>query len=90
MKSRSNHKKATIGYIIGFVISLALFKLDVLGMLPALFMVLSFFMTLIHGWLYLSGQGEKGDIYDAVLDANRTKSKALVSGMDMKDESKSS
>lgn len=86
MNTKRNSKKIAIGSTAGFVISLALFKLDFLGMLPALLMVLSFFMTLIHGSLYLSSNNDKGDIFDVVLEANRDKAKALVSGMNIKDK----
>jgi len=86
MKSKRISKKIAIGSTAIFVISLAIFKLDFLGMLPALAMVLSFFMALIHGWLYLSGNNDKGDIFDVVHEANRTKSKSLVSGMNIKDK----
>ncbi|MGR5062532.1 hypothetical protein [Photobacterium sp. DNB22_13_2] len=79
MKSSRNKKIAIISALF-FLIGLATFNVSGLGIVPIFIIVISFFTSLIHGWLYLSGQKDV-DVFTAYQDGTKTKAKALHSGL---------
>ncbi|AJR09245.1 hypothetical protein C9J03_11235 [Photobacterium gaetbulicola] len=78
MKTEKNKTIAIVSAII-FFIGLATFNISGLGIVPVFIVVISFFTSLIHGWLYLSGHKET-DVFTAYQDGAKTKAKALHSG----------
>ncbi|MCQ1060076.1 hypothetical protein LRP52_34275 [Photobacterium sp. ZSDE20] len=83
MKASSRNKSIAIISGQFFLIGLAAFQIDALGILPIFIIVISFFTSLIHGWLYLSGY--KGtDAFSVYQDGAKTKATALYSGFKRK------
>ena len=83
MKASSQNKSIAIISGLFFLIGLVIFQIDMLGILPIFIIVISFFSSLIHGWLYLSGYNST-DVFSAYQDGAKIKATALYSGFKRK------
>lgn len=83
MKASSRNKSIVIISGLFFLIGLVIFQIDMLGILPIFIIVISFFTSLIHGWLYFS-EYNSTDVFSAYQDGAKTKATALYSGFKRK------
>ncbi|WP_375749648.1 hypothetical protein [Vibrio sp. HN007] len=76
-------RSKTIAIISGLFLLAGLYSLNIesFGLAPLLVVVISFFMLIIHGYLYLSGRN-KEDAFDVYQDSAKTKANALLKGLD--------
>ncbi|MGR2870815.1 hypothetical protein [Vibrio vulnificus] len=85
MKSSSRSKKIAIASSFFFVLGLISLNFEGLGLLPIFIVVVSFFMTVVHGVLHFSGR-KNGDVFETYQEAAKTKASALEVGLNSKVE----
>lgn len=80
MAASSRSKSIAAVSALVFIVGLATFHIDALGLLPIFVIIVSFLMLVVHGVLHLSGH-EQGDVFSAYQHSTKAMAGALHLGM---------
>ncbi|MGF1725395.1 hypothetical protein [Photobacterium nomapromontoriensis] len=83
MNTSSRSKSIALISGLVFIAGLGAFYMNAFGLLPIFVIIISFFMLVVHGVLYLSGHREEG-VFEAYQYSRKTMAGAMHLGMNDK------